>query len=382
MLDVILVDGQARGIVTRNLVTGEDRAVTRRCGGARDRRLLQRLLPVHQRHGLQRHRGVAGAQAGRRIREPVLHADPPDLHSGGGRLPVEAHADERVAAQRRPDLGVRSRSGRRPRPPGTSPRTSATTTSSACIRRSETWCRGTSRPGAPRTCATRGRASARPSSACIWTSRTPSSASAADVIEARYGNLFEMYERITGENPYKVPMRIYPGAPLHDGRPVGGLQSHDHAPRAVRDRRGELLRPRGEPARRERADAGSGGRLLRPSVHDRRLPRAAKRRIQSPRTTPDVQAHGRGSTRRGSIRLLALDGNRTVDAFHRELGRIIWDDCGMGRNATGLKEAMEKIPELREEFWENAKRRRRAGTRSTRSSSARAGSPTSWSWPS
>ena len=54
-----------------------------------------------------------------------------------------------------------------------------------------------------------------------------------DVIEERYGNLFDMYERITGENPYEVPMRIYPATPLHDGRPLGRLRADDHDPRAV-----------------------------------------------------------------------------------------------------------------------------------------------------
>ena len=57
-------------------------------------------------------------------------------------------------------------------------------------------------------------------------------------------------------------------------------------------------------------------------------------------------------------RLLALDGTRTVDDFHRELGRIMWDACGMSRNAAGLKEGIERIPVLREEFWEERGRRR------------------------
>ena len=64
-------------------------------------------------------------------------------------------------------------------------------------------------------------ASARSRTACISTSATRSSGSASDVIEERYGNLFEMYERITDEDPYVVPMRIYPGRPLHDGRARG-----------------------------------------------------------------------------------------------------------------------------------------------------------------
>ena len=82
------------------------RDLLRRRRRARLRRLRQRLLPLHQRHGLQRHRHLAGAPQGRLHGQPLLHADPPDLHPGLGRPPVEAHADERVAAQRRPDLGA------------------------------------------------------------------------------------------------------------------------------------------------------------------------------------------------------------------------------------------------------------------------------------
>ena len=83
-----------------------DRDLLRRRGGARLRRLRQRVLPVHQRDGLQRHRDLAGAPQGRLLRQPLLHPDPPDLHPGHRRPPVEADADERVAAQRRPDLGA------------------------------------------------------------------------------------------------------------------------------------------------------------------------------------------------------------------------------------------------------------------------------------
>ena len=99
-----------------------------------------------------------------------------------------------------------------------------------------------------------------------------------DVIRARYGNLFQMYERITGEDPYQVPMRIYP-APHYT---MGGLWvDYDlmtTIPGLLRDRRGQLLRSRGEPARRVGADAGARGRLLHPAGDDRRLPRAAARR--------------------------------------------------------------------------------------------------------
>ncbi len=86
-------------------------------------------------------------------------------------------------------------------------------------------------------------------------------------IEERYGNLFEMYERITGEDPYDGAHADLPRRPLHDGRPVGGLQPDEHDPRPVRGRGGQLLRPRRQPARGVGAHAGTGGRLLRAALH-------------------------------------------------------------------------------------------------------------------
>ena len=92
-----------------------------------------------------------------------------------------------------------------------------------------------------------------------------------NVIRERYGNLFDMYEKITGENAYQVPMRIYPGGPLRDGRHVGGLQPDEHVAGPVRPGRSELLRPRRQPPGGQRADAGAGRRLLRPALHHRQL---------------------------------------------------------------------------------------------------------------
>ena len=177
--------------------------------GAGDGRLRQRLLPVDQRQGLQRHRGLARLQARRRVRQPLLHADPPDLHPGERRPPVQAHADVRVAAQRRPRLGAEARR-RQAAARRRSPRPSATTTWSGSTRASAT--------SSPRDIASRaakevcdeGRGVGPAAAASTWTSPTPSSGSARTRSRERYGNLFEMYERITDENPYKVPMRIYP----------------------------------------------------------------------------------------------------------------------------------------------------------------------------
>ena len=94
-----------------------------------------------------------------------------------------------------------------------------------------------------------------------------------DAIESKYGNLFDMYARITGEDPYDGPDADLPGRPLRDGRAVGRLRPAVDDPRPVRDRRGQLLRPRRQPARRLGADAGPGRRLLRAAQHDPRLPR-------------------------------------------------------------------------------------------------------------
>ncbi len=144
MLDVVVADGRAAGVVVRDLLTGEVRIDVRPRGRARHRRLLERLLPLDEREGLQRHRGLARAQARRGVREPLLHADPPDLHPAVRRHAVQAHADERVAAQRRAHLGA-DEGRRRPRRRTRSPRPSATTSSSAATRRSATSSRVTSR---------------------------------------------------------------------------------------------------------------------------------------------------------------------------------------------------------------------------------------------
>ena len=143
LVDIVVVDGRCAGIVTRDLLTGEFRSHAGHAVVLAHRRLRQRLLPVDQRDGVQRHGGLAGPPPGRLLRQPVLHADPPDVHPAVRRVPVEADADVRVAAQRRPGVGAEGRR-RRPRPPTRSPRTSATTTSSGCTRASATSRRATS----------------------------------------------------------------------------------------------------------------------------------------------------------------------------------------------------------------------------------------------
>ena len=256
MLDLVVVDGKARGIVCRNLVTGEiERHVGAR-GGAGDRRLRHGVLPVHQRRELERHRGLARAQARGALRQPLLHADPSDVHPGQRRPSEQADADERVAPERRTRLGAEGE-GRSPAARRRFPKPSATTTSNAGTRASATWCRATSRRGTPRACATRAAASA----------------TRGLVGLSRFRRRHHAARRGHDQGALRQPVRHVPahhrrgsvqGAdahlprhPLHDGRAVGGLQPDEQPAGTPRPRRGQLLGSRRQPSRRQRADAGA-----------------------------------------------------------------------------------------------------------------------------
>jgi succinate dehydrogenase / fumarate reductase flavoprotein subunit len=117
-----------------------------------------------------------------------------------------------------------------------------------------------------------------------------------EAIRARYGNLFQMYERITGEDPYRVPMRIFPAVHYTMGGVWVDYNLESTVPGPVRARRGELLRPRRQPARRERADAGARRRVLHRAVHGRGAPRGPQAR-QGRHGSRGVPAHGGGRAR-------------------------------------------------------------------------------------
>lgn len=174
-----------------------------------------------------------------------------------------------------------------------------------------------------------------------------------DAIRERYGNLFEMYERITGENPYKQPMRIYP-APHYT---MGGLWVDYNLMSTIPG-----LHVIGEAnfsdhgANRLGASALmqglADGYFVLPYTIGDYLARHGGDPVSAdqPEVTDTVQA-----VQTRIDKLLALDGTRTVDSIHRELGRLMWDHCGMARTASGLQTALERIPALREDFWENGK---------------------------
>lgn len=145
-----------------------------------------------------------------------------------------------------------------------------------------------------------------------------------------------------------------PGHPLHDGRTLGRLRPPDHRAGPVRDRRGQLLRPRRQPARRVGPDAGPRRRLLRAARHPRRLPRPQP----APARRPGRPPGGRRSRRRhrGPAAAAARRRRRPhPESFHREIGELLWEHCGMARDENGLRKALGRIPQIREEFWHRIK---------------------------
>ena len=172
-----------------------------------------------------------------------------------------------------------------------------------------------------------------------------------DAIRERYGNLCEMYERITAENPYKVPMRIFPA--MH--YTMGGLWVDYNLESTIPG-----LFVLGEAnfsdhgANRLGASALmqglADGYFIIPYTIGDYLARAPKRAV--PTDHPEVRAAVGGVTERVQ-RLLSIKGKRTVTSFHRALGKIMWEHCGMARNRSALQAGLSMIPPLREEFWAN-----------------------------
>jgi len=175
----------------------------------------------------------------------------------------------------------------------------------------------------------------------------------ANVIGEKYGNLFEMYERITAENPYQVPMRIYPAIHYTMGglwvdynlmstipglHVIGEANFSDHGA----NRLGASALMQGL----------ADGYFVMPYTMGHYL---ASNKIDKVATDHPAFKQAEAGVAERVRTLLGIGGPRSVDSFHRELGKIMWEYCGMTRNEAGLKTALEKIPALREQFWREAK---------------------------
>ena len=171
------------------------------------------------------------------------------------------------------------------------------------------------------------------------------------VIRERYGNLFDMYEKITGENAYQVPMRIYPAVHYAMGGTwvdynlmttlpglfvLGEANFSDHGA----NRLGASALMQG---------LADGYFVLPYTIGNyfvtSKQPKPSASHAEFKKAEADVKAFTK--------RLLSVKGKRTPTSLHRELGKLLWEKCGMARNEAGLKEALKRIPELREEFWKN-----------------------------
>lgn len=174
-----------------------------------------------------------------------------------------------------------------------------------------------------------------------------------DAVEAKYGNLFDMYARITGENPYEVPMRIYPAVHYV----MGGLWVDYDLQSTIPG-----LFVTGEANFSDHGANRLGASALMQGLADGYfvLPNTIRDYLAKGPFEPLADDHpavveARASVESRTERLLAVNGERSVDSFHKELGSVMWEYCGMERTEEGLLKAIDLIRGLREEFWRNVR---------------------------
>jgi len=172
-------------------------------------------------------------------------------------------------------------------------------------------------------------------------------------VSAKYGNLFQMYEKITDENPYKTPMRIYPASHYT----MGGLWVDYNLQSTVPG-----LFVLGEANFSDHGANRLGASALMQGLADGYfvIPYTiggyfAGTKLDKISSSQTEFVEAAKNSKALIDRLLSINGKKTVTEFYRELGHIMWENVGMGRNKTGLEKAISTIPNLREEFWKNVK---------------------------
>ena len=175
-----------------------------------------------------------------------------------------------------------------------------------------------------------------------------------DVVKEKYGNLFEMYEKITGENPYEMPMRIYPAVHYT----MGGLWVDYELQTTIPG-----LYALGEANFSDHGANRLGASALMQGLADGYfvIPYtlgnylADEIRNGTPDTNQAAFIESENAVRIRLATLMNIKGSQSVESFHKRLGKIMWDKCGMARNEEGLKEAIKDIQELRKEFWSDVR---------------------------
>ncbi len=169
-------------------------------------------------------------------------------------------------------------------------------------------------------------------------------------VSEKYGNLFDMYEKITGENPYKVPMRIYPAVHYT----MGGLWVDYNLMSTIPG-----LHVLGEANFSDHGANRLGASALMQGLADGYfvIPATlghyfASNKLEKVSTDHDAFKEARSKAEGINTKLLSIRGDKSSDEFHKELGKIMWDHCGMSRNDAGLQKAIGDIQKLRGEFWE------------------------------
>ncbi len=175
-----------------------------------------------------------------------------------------------------------------------------------------------------------------------------------NVVKEKYGNLFEMYEKITGENPYEVPMRIYPAVHYT----MGGLWVDYELMTTVPN-----LYALGEANFSDHGANRLGASALMQGLADGYfvIPYTLGNNLADDIRTKSIPTDHPAFVQAEKVvndriqKMMNIKGKESVESFHKRLGKIMWDKCGMGRNEKGLKEAIEEIKALRKEFWSNVR---------------------------
>ncbi len=174
-----------------------------------------------------------------------------------------------------------------------------------------------------------------------------------DTIRARYGNLFQMYEKITGDDPYSVPMKIYPAVHYT----MGGLWVDYNLMSNLKG-----LHVLGEANFSDHGANRLGASALMQGLADGYFVIPSTLPVYLAKETPGKVtqdspefAEAEKAVKDRIDKLMSVKGTKSVDSFHRELGLLVWDKCGMSRTKEGLEEALKRIDEIRKDFWENVR---------------------------